>query len=33
MKIVAAIAVQNELTLISRDEHFEYIDTLDLVTW
>ncbi len=30
---IAAIAIQNDLTLISRDNHFNFIDTLNIEKW
>lgn len=30
---IAAIAKKNEMTLVSRDEHFKEIDGLSIVTW
>ncbi len=30
---IAAIAVQNELTLVARDTHFEEVDGLGVETW
>ncbi len=30
---IAAIALQYQLSLVSRDKHFSYIDELNLVVW
>ena len=30
---IAAVAMQHSLSLVSRDEHFEYIERLNLVRW
>ena len=30
---IAAVAVQNDLTLITRDAHFEYIENLPRTAW